>query len=138
MLKKRKLVSLVTRKSLQVRRGPSYAPTRQKKAADLTKEMLDSGEWKTTPFKAYNFLATGQNVGGGYLHPLLKVRAEFRKIFLEMGFSEMPTSKWVESSFWNFDSLFQGCLLKFPNLPYSRTGLCSYFLNKKIVNKLPS
>lgn len=24
-----------------------------------------------------------------------------------MGFQEMPTSKYVESSFWNFDSLFQ-------------------------------
>jgi phenylalanyl-tRNA synthetase alpha chain len=24
-----------------------------------------------------------------------------------MGFTEMPTNKWVESSFWNFDSLFQ-------------------------------
>lgn len=107
MLKKRKLVSLVTRKSLKVTRGPSYAPKRKKKAADLTKEMLDSGEWKTTPFKDYNFLTVGQNVGGGYLHPLLKVRAEFRKILMEMGFSEMPTNKWVESSFWNFDSLFQ-------------------------------
>ena len=26
---------------------------------------------------------------------------------MEMGFEEMPTNKWVESSFWNFDSLFQ-------------------------------
>jgi phenylalanyl-tRNA synthetase alpha chain len=26
---------------------------------------------------------------------------------MEMGFEEMPTAKWVESSFWNFDSLFQ-------------------------------
>merc|ERR1712157_308040 len=45
--------------------------------------------------------------GGGYLHPLLKVRAEFRTILMGMGFEEMPTSKWVESSFWNFDALFQ-------------------------------
>ena len=43
----------------------------------------------------------------GYLHPLLKVRAEFRQIFLEMGFTEMPTNNFVESSFWNFDALFQ-------------------------------
>lgn len=26
---------------------------------------------------------------------------------MEMGFEEMPTNKWVESSFWNFDALFQ-------------------------------
>ncbi|MFN9899641.1 MAG: hypothetical protein ACK55Z_12810 [bacterium] len=28
-------------------------------------------------------------------------------MFLEMGFTEMPTNRYVESSFWNFDSLFQ-------------------------------
>jgi phenylalanyl-tRNA synthetase alpha chain len=106
-LKRRKLITLVTRKSLKVTKGASYSPTRIKKAADLTKEMLDSGAWKTTPFKPYNFLTLGEKVGGGYLHPLLKVRAEFRKILMQMGFSEMPTNKWVESSFWNFDTLFQ-------------------------------
>merc|ERR1711871_91844 len=26
---------------------------------------------------------------------------------MEMGFEEMPTNKWVDSSFWNFDALFQ-------------------------------
>jgi phenylalanyl-tRNA synthetase alpha chain len=33
--------------------------------------------------------------------------AEFRRILMDMGFEEMPTNKWVESSFWNFDALFQ-------------------------------
>ena len=36
-----------------------------------------------------------------------QVRAEYRQIFLEMGFTEMPTNNFVESSFWNFDALFQ-------------------------------
>lgn len=107
ILKKRKLITQINRKSYQITRGPSYAPKRVRKAADLTKEMLDSGAWKTTPFKPYNFVTLGEKVGGGYLHPLLKVRAEFRTILMQMGFSEMPTNKWVESSFWNFDSLFQ-------------------------------
>eukprot|EP00980_Cylindrotheca_fusiformis_P028623 scaffold22620_cov131-Cylindrotheca_fusiformis.AAC.18 len=106
-LKRRKIATLVTRKSYKVVRGPKYAPQRVKKSADLTKEMLDSGAWQTAEFKPYNFLTLGEKVGGGYLHPLLKVRAEFRKILMEMGFHEMPTNKWVESSFWNFDSLFQ-------------------------------
>lgn len=106
-LKRRKLISLITRKSYTISRGPSYAPVRTKKAADLTKEMLESGAWKDTLFKDYNFQTLGESVTGGYLHPLLKVRAEFRKILMEMGFEEMPTNKWVESSFWNFDSLFQ-------------------------------
>lgn len=37
----------------------------------------------------------------------MKVRSAFREIFLEMGFEEMPTNSFVESSFWNFDTLFQ-------------------------------
>jgi phenylalanyl-tRNA synthetase alpha chain len=106
-LKRRKLINLVKRVSYSVVRGEQYAPKRVKKAADLTKEMLDSGAWKSTTFKDYNFLTLGEKVGGGYLHPLLKVRAEFRKILMQMGFHEMPTNKWVESSFWNFDTLFQ-------------------------------
>jgi hypothetical protein len=28
-------------------------------------------------------------------------------LFLTLRYEEMPTNKWVESSFWNFDSLFQ-------------------------------
>ena len=31
----------------------------------------------------------------------------FREIFLQMGFEEMQTNKFVESSFWNFDALYQ-------------------------------
>lgn len=107
LLKKRKFINQVNRKSYKITRGPSYAPKRIRKAADLTKEMLDNGSWATTPFKPYNFVTLGEKVGGGNLHPLLKVRAEFRIILMQMGFDEMPTNKWVESSFWNFDALFQ-------------------------------
>ena len=49
--------------------------------------LLLSGEWKTLTFKKYNFQALGTPPEGGHLHPLLKVREEFRGIFLEMGCS---------------------------------------------------
>ncbi|CAI2186845.1 14679_t:CDS:2 [Funneliformis geosporum] len=65
------------------------------------------GEWKQANFKKYNFDALGIPPSGGHLHPLMKVREELRQIFFEMGFEEMPTNKFVESSFWNFDALFQ-------------------------------
>ncbi|CAM9337781.1 unnamed protein product [Chrysoparadoxa australica] len=106
-LKRRKLIKQVILKYFRVTRGPNFSPQRKKKHADLTKEMLDSGEWQSSTFKPYNFNTLGVPVGGGYLHPLLKVRAEFRKTLMGMGFEEMPTNRWVESSFWNFDSLFQ-------------------------------
>jgi len=65
------------------------------------------GTWRTEEFKEYNFNALGLPTNGGALHPLLKVRSQYRKIFTQMGFEEMPTNNYVESSFWNFDALFQ-------------------------------
>lgn len=78
-----------------------------KAVGDLTTEMLRSGSWKEAKFKQYNFEALGAPLSSGYIHPLCKMRQQMRQIFLEMGFSEMPTASFVESSFWNFDSLFQ-------------------------------
>ncbi|XP_075976230.1 phenylalanine--tRNA ligase alpha subunit [Anticarsia gemmatalis] len=105
--KKRKLLQEVTLKSFLLSKGPQFATTIKKLETDLTSEMLLTGSWKSLQFKPYNFDALGQPPECGHLHPLLKVRSEFREIFLEMGFTEMPTNQYVESSFWNFDALFQ-------------------------------
>ncbi|XP_006822681.1 phenylalanine--tRNA ligase alpha subunit A-like [Saccoglossus kowalevskii] len=105
--KKRKLVSEITIKSFLVSKGSEFSTQVSKLDTDLTPEMIASGSWKDRKFKSYNFDALGVLPVGGHLHPLLKVRTEFRQIFLEMGFSEMPTNNFVESSFWNFDALFQ-------------------------------
>ncbi len=37
----------------------------------------------------------------------MKVKSEIRNILILMGFEEMSTNRYVESSFWNFDALFQ-------------------------------
>jgi len=105
--KKRKLLQEVTDKVYRLTKGPKFSLTITKAETELTPEMISSGAWKTAAFKPYNFDALGISPNGGHLHPLLKVRAEYRQIFLEMGFTEMPTNNYVESSFWNFDALFQ-------------------------------
>lgn len=105
--KKRKLLQEVVTKSFIISKGPEFSTTLKKLETDLTVEMLANGLWADLKFKAYNFDALGVPPDCGQLHPLLKVRTEFRQIFLEMGFSEMPTNNYVESSFWNFDALFQ-------------------------------
>ncbi|KAF1791764.1 Aminoacyl-tRNA synthetase, class II [Phytophthora cactorum] len=91
--------------------------------------MLDGDAWKKETFKPYNFKTMGLTVGGGHLHPLMKVRAEFRRVLMDMGWvwctgnvvgrliclffiliiadSRRCHQRFVESSFWNFDSLFQ-------------------------------
>ncbi|KYM94525.1 PREDICTED: phenylalanine--tRNA ligase alpha subunit isoform X2 [Cyphomyrmex costatus] len=105
--KKRKLLQEVVIKIMHLGKGPNFSMKIEKLEADLTSDLLVNGAWKDKKFKPYNFDALGASLQIGHLHPLLKVRHEFRKIFLEMGFTEMPTNNYVESSFWNFDALFQ-------------------------------
>ncbi|KAI9323528.1 tRNA synthetases class II core domain (F)-domain-containing protein [Dichotomocladium elegans] len=106
-LKKRKLVEKQKSTSYKITKGKEFALEVKKEATDITFEMLQSGEWKNASFKKYNFDAVGVPPNGGYLHPLMKVRQEFREIFFEMGFEEMATNCFAESSFWNFDALYQ-------------------------------
>ncbi|KAL9246797.1 hypothetical protein vseg_020289 [Gypsophila vaccaria] len=106
-LKKRKLITPQTWKGYSLVKGPNYAPKRMKAATDLTRENLQRGDWKGLVLKEYNFNAKGLPPECGHLHPLLKVKQQFKMIFIRMGFEEMPTDLFVESSFWNFDALFQ-------------------------------
>ena len=105
-LRKRKLVTLHKVITYKVSKGPKYARELIKEETDLTAEMLLDGSWKSHSFKPYNFKARGAVTPSGALHPLNKVRHEFRQIFFEMGFEEMPTNRYVETGFWNFDALF--------------------------------
>ncbi|RKO89348.1 tRNA synthetases class II core domain (F)-domain-containing protein, partial [Blyttiomyces helicus] len=106
-LKKRKHVATVKSTTFKIAKGGKFTRTVVAESTDINAEMLASGDWKKATFKKYNFDAEGVQPSSGALHPLLKVREEYRQIFLELGFSEMPTNKYVESSFWNFDTLFQ-------------------------------
>lgn len=104
--KKRKLVIPTKVIRYSIEKGPKYAKEIPVEVTDLTADMLLSGEWQTANFKPYNFNALGANQNAGALHPLNKVRKEFRDIFFNLGFVEMPTNRYVESGFWNFDALF--------------------------------
>jgi phenylalanyl-tRNA synthetase alpha chain len=105
-LKKRKLVKTTKAFDYTAKKGPKYTKEMRIEVTDLTSDMLQSGAWETTNFKPYNFKALGADQNAGALHPLNKVRAEFRQIFFDQGFVEMPTSRFVETGFWNFDALF--------------------------------
>lgn len=105
-LKKRKLISKTKLISFAIAKGPEFALEIKKLETDLTIDMVQNGSWKSAEFKPYNFAAEGAPPNAGALHPLNKVREEFRQIFFSMGFTEMPTGQYVESGFWNFDTLF--------------------------------
>ncbi|KXZ54325.1 hypothetical protein GPECTOR_5g409 [Gonium pectorale] len=124
LAKKRKLIKPEQWKTYKLTKGAKFALERKKPATDLTFDMLAKGTWRTQEFKDYNFNAFGVLPSGGHLHPLLKVRTQFRKIFTQMGFEEMPTNQYVELSFWNFDALFQ------PQQHPARDAHDTFFLNK--------
>ena len=104
--RKRKYVVEEKIVTFKISKGPKFSTEFVKEETDLTAEMLASGAWKTVQLKPYNFKAKGALTSSGALHPLNKVRQEFREIFFEMGFEEMPTNRYVETGFWNFDALF--------------------------------
>ena len=107
-LKKRQLIDIKSLTYYQFKKGPNFSDKVISLKADLTAEDLAKETWKHEEgFKGLNLSAKGKEVSTGGLHPLLKMRSEFRQILLEMGFEEMKTNNFVESSFWNFDSLFQ-------------------------------
>jgi len=93
--KKRKLVQTMKVIHYSVQKGEKYAREIPVEVTDLTAEMLENGSWKTANFKPYNFNALGASQNAGALHPLSKVREEFRKIFFHQGFVEMPTARYV-------------------------------------------
>jgi len=103
---KRRLVNTQKIITYKARQGPKWAAEIPVEVTDLTADMLADGSWKTANFKPYNFKAYGEPQAGGALHPLMKVREEFRRIFFSFGFTEMPTSRFVDTGFWNFDTLF--------------------------------
>jgi len=72
----------------------------------LTKESITTGKWKELKLREYNTSAPVEKSMPGKKHPLRRVIERIRKIFMEMGFEEMQ-DRLVESSFWNFDALFQ-------------------------------
>lgn len=105
-LKKRKLVTPTKHFTFSVEKGAEFALEIKQLETEITSDMVLSGSWKSASFKPYNFNSEGDLPNSGALHPLNKVREEFRQIFFSLGFSEMPANQYVESGFWNFDTLF--------------------------------
>lgn len=103
-LKKRKFVESIKSNFYIIKKGIEYG-NKEDTEVELTEEHI--ANFQNQKFKKYNFNSTGNIPQVGSLHPLMKIKEEVRNIFLEMGFNEMNTNRYVESSFWNFDSLFQ-------------------------------
>lgn len=74
--------------------------------AQLTPELIKTGLWRKAKFKEYNVEAVGRKVYPGKMHILSYYIRKIRDIFFDLGFQE-ASGPLIESSFWNFDALFQ-------------------------------
>ncbi|KAM0678264.1 Phenylalanyl-tRNA synthetase [Binucleata daphniae] len=126
MLKKRKLIDEIKQTYYEINKGSKYEQQLPSYATEITAQMICNQEYKNLVFKPYNFDTTGVCLSKGNLHPLLKVKEEFRNIFLSLGFTEMKSDNFVESSFWNFDVLFQ------PQQHPSRDAHDTFFVNEDV------
>jgi phenylalanyl-tRNA synthetase alpha chain len=78
----------------------------RRKITQLTPELLTDGAWRQVDIQPYDVTLAAQKLYPGKEHPFQRTLDRARRAFLEMGFEEV-TSPWVESSFWDFDALFQ-------------------------------
>jgi len=108
LLSKRKLVSASISKTvyleptaMQPEEGSSGPETNT-----LTRDMLLSGSWRGALFRKYDVSAPVEVPSPAKRHMISRLRRRISSIFVEMGFEEMKGPE-IQSSFWNFDALFQ-------------------------------
>jgi phenylalanyl-tRNA synthetase alpha chain len=79
--------------------------TSQNMIESLTPSIIKSGNWKGKKFRRYDITSNIPQIFGGKKHFVNQATDYAKKIWLEMGFKEM-TGNLIQSSFWNFDTLF--------------------------------
>jgi len=72
----------------------------------LTPDLIRSGEWREKLLRPYDIHIPSVRIFAAKKHPYRRLLDEMRQIFLEMGFEEIRGDI-VQTSFWNFDALFQ-------------------------------
>jgi phenylalanyl-tRNA synthetase alpha chain len=107
-LRRRKLVSISSSKAIFLE------PTAMQPEAQgapqaintLTREMLLSGSWEGAIFREYDVSKPAEMPQMAKRHIISRLKRKISRIFADMGFEEMKGPE-LQSSFWNFDALFQ-------------------------------
>ncbi|MFA6803225.1 MAG: phenylalanine--tRNA ligase subunit alpha [Candidatus Methanomethylophilaceae archaeon] len=73
--------------------------------AQVTDGIIQSGKWKDAEFRRYDVQTFAPALYPAKKHPLARLGAEVRKLFTEMGFTEID-EEYVQPAFWNLDVLF--------------------------------
>ena len=105
-LLKRKLIEVEEHKTIVIKVVKKPEVELKDFITDLTPELIISGGWREKEFLKYDVKIPSKEIFVGKIHPYERIIRECRKIFLEMGFTEIK-GHYIQSSFWNFDALFQ-------------------------------
>jgi phenylalanyl-tRNA synthetase alpha chain len=105
-LLRRKLIDFDEEKEIYVRILKKPEAELKEVIKDLTPDLLMTGEWRNREFLKYDVKIPSKRIFAAKYHPYERIVKECREIFLEMGFTEIK-GNFVQSSFWNFDALFQ-------------------------------
>jgi phenylalanyl-tRNA synthetase alpha chain len=77
----------------------------KKQITEITDRIIQSGEWKDAEFRKYDIQTFAPAVYPAKRHPLTRLGAQVRRLFTDMGFTEM-SSEYVQPAFWNMDVLY--------------------------------
>ena len=77
----------------------------REEVAQLTPQMLRTGRWRQMEMRPYDVSAYAPASHGGKPHPVREVLERVRRVFKQMGFTEI-SGDFVQSAFWNMDALF--------------------------------
>ncbi len=72
---------------------------------DITDRIIQSGAWKDAEFRKYDIQTFAPSVYAAKKHMLSRLGAQVRRLFTDMGFTEM-SSEYVQPAFWNLDVLY--------------------------------
>lgn len=97
----------------------------------LSTELLRSGQWRNKQFRRYDVTVQVPKISGGRKHFVNEAMQYIRKIWTDMGFTEMEGSM-LQTSFWNLDTLFV------PQDHPARELQDTFYVKNPALGKLPS
>ncbi|MGD1060099.1 MAG: phenylalanine--tRNA ligase subunit alpha [Methanomassiliicoccales archaeon] len=77
----------------------------KEEVAQITPELIQSGKWREVHLRKYDVHTFVPADYSAKKHMLTRIADEVRKIFLQMGFTEID-DEYVQPAFWNMDTLF--------------------------------
>ncbi len=77
----------------------------KEEVTQVTDTLIQSGKWKDVEIRKYDVQTFAPAVYPAKKHPLSRLGAEVRKLYTDMGFTEMD-DEFVEPAFWDLDVLY--------------------------------